>query len=588
MALTWQNVDAPNLNGAGAMIGQATSGINDALAGLRASADRASAKRREAYSAKALAGLAGVTDPNSVAAYLQTIDPSKATPEFMEAAMRQPGVLLDRAAKQVELRNAEGDLSHEQGTRAGALEAASAIINANKIAGTTGDVDKAYEGISGLTGYAAIAAQDAAAGLVGTAKEGLGYRDAMMDFNEKVENEELDDFTTDYFQNNLLINANSKDEARNKIITDNSLTAPQRERMLATVDKTEDSTYQFINPELEDRFAADPITQENAAQEAFVAEDIAMNLESTPASIYEENLAAIKAGVPSAAPKKGEGEAAEGDGKASPAGATDNIQLMGQKAGIDTEDYVFRNNMRTTLQNGIQEANKRLAAKGLGGVVIDEDEMTAAILSTAGTGNRAWYTLGITNGATDEGRVSFDRAVQMAVDMKDPEARKGVLAREQFFTNAQKTLSDKAANLEKLKKDLYITETKKGRGPEYDKKMKKVLDETKAFNAEFKKYHAGKVERGFAPSAEAQAAAQAEAAGIGSAAAATPPVPTAAGPAAPDAVIRAAMLKKAAERAEAARLLNPQVVDLVLPNGLTSREIPAIAGDGSVMQEINW
>ena len=157
--LTWKNVDAPNLNGAGALIAGAIDSFNAAMDNLRVSAERAAAQRRSGYSSRALAGLAEVQNAEDVGGYIQGLNAEELTPEALSVMMQQPGVLLERAAKQVAIDDARGDLQYEQDTRAGALQAAAARAEAQRLS-VLGDRQGSLDILQGLDGYAALSALD--------------------------------------------------------------------------------------------------------------------------------------------------------------------------------------------------------------------------------------------------------------------------------------------------------------------------------------------------------------------------------------------------------------------------------------------
>lgn len=263
--LTWKNVDAPNFTGTGALLEGAQSSFSNAIATLQAGAERAAAQRRQRYSASALQGLAGVTDPNEVAAYLGGLNATDLTPEALAVAMKQPEVLLERQKMQLGLQEAQGDLDHKVGTRQGALDAMDNLMAA-QAASMQGDVAGALAAQQGITNpYELQAFMGGTQDVLSNATSYQGYRGTEKNYNDAMEAEQRTDRLREQFYNDVLPNANSKEEAIRTFMNSDA-SAEDKEAFSNMIGAKEDGEFQLIDPTTTTIFEQDPTFNESALQ----------------------------------------------------------------------------------------------------------------------------------------------------------------------------------------------------------------------------------------------------------------------------------------------------------------------------------
>lgn len=543
MALTWRNVDAPNFNGAGALFESAQNSFNNSLGILQAAADRAAAQRKAAASAQMLSGLAGV-QRGGVADYLATQDATMLTPEALQIALGQEDVLAGRAAKEVELQNAQGDLAWETGTRQGDLLSRAARAQAQQ-ALSQGDFGRANTIMDGLSGFA--------------------LDDAAMTFGRDVDEQT---FQNDIRSNvsDLIKNNDSIDAARIKVMNGN-YSERERAALNNQLNSMSDADFNRIDPDLPDVFSGSETDTFNKNQTQVVQQDIQSRLASSPTHQYDmhlKNLTVNPEGTP-------EGDSSGSGGKTG--GYADPVKYLGEQMGMDTSAGVFRTGMARNIQTAKAKANERLKDKGL---QVSDWEIAAAIASTRETGRH----LVPFTGGTDQYYVDEDAAVEMAVRMKDPDSRKEDLKHDLFYTGYADKLADAANKIQKARNSYNIAVTKNSSNKE--ERYNKAIEAEEAYRKLLEQYYEDNQSNNANSGAQASPATPAGAAS----AAAAPMVMQ--GPAIPNDLIREAMIRDAAIKAEAQRRNNQKPVSVVLPNGVIAQEYPSILGDGSTLREINW
>lgn len=261
--LTWRNVDAPNMSGSAALMESAQNSFTNAMDLLTKNADRAAAQRRQTASQQALAGLAGIQNPNEVANYISGLDASQLSPEALEVMMRQPEVLLDRQRQQLGLDEIRGDIGWKENSREGILNSAAARLEARRQAGAEGDLRQAYDTLSGLSGHALLAALQDTGGLESSTADWQSRRGTETAYNDNRHKLAVSNSARDYVYGNLYQNANNAEEA--KLRARQEIDDPELlQTVESMIDGSGDERFQIRDENIEDVFKSDASMSELA------------------------------------------------------------------------------------------------------------------------------------------------------------------------------------------------------------------------------------------------------------------------------------------------------------------------------------
>ena len=562
--LTWKNVDAPNMSGAGALLESANNSFQNAMGTLQKAADRSQMQQRAAASARMLQGLAGVKNADDVAAFLANQDASMLTDEAMKIALGQADVLQGRAVKEIELQNARGDLDWEQQGRTGAIEAARNLALAQQAA-ARGDVDGAFAASQGLDGRALMAFNDGSGNFLNDATNRQNLEETRYSFGRTVENDENADIVTQKISD-LRGSANNVAEARQALVNDQSLSAKQKEDAFTKLNAMDDSAFNFADPSTPASFSALGLNDEAAKQNNanvdmdFIQRDVESSLQSLPSYNYKTHLSNITA-------VQGDREAGKqaGDEREIGQGYFDPVNYLKSTVGISADRSIPFLEDSSIIQS-IEEIKKEAETKS--GKKISDHEAAAAIAASAQSGS--WW-----RGDGDKRRIDTTSAVNLLLDMKDPSKVQAFTAEEAKIRGGSDTIKQAATKVDQLL--------------------------AKAQNQLAK----GQTEAAAKTRAEAVAAQDALLQGISNWQETNYPSPRnkdVKGPDIPQSIVDAALserqnavLQENARKAQALAALREnnrrnrrEPVDIVLPNGTISREFPSIMGDGNYMREIDW
>jgi hypothetical protein len=407
-ALTWKNVDAPTLGGAGDLFNAANASFGNAMEILRATAEQQAGQKRAATSAQMLAQLAGATDPTQVGQLIQQFNPEELSPEALQIAMSQPGVLLDRQMKGVELENARGDLLFDQNTREGQAQAASVRAQAQAMSMT--DPEGAAKLLASLENpFALTAAIGDFSTFSGNAQSQLNLEKDEYSFGRTIDENNLDDFATTYFQNKVMANAINKNQARAFVMNDQTLQPKEREKLLAQVEASSDEQYQIVDPYAQDMFSNTELGQTVTNAGQFVQTDIQSQLEQSPRVRYQTMM-----------------ENMESDNGEEGSGFIDPAKFLEEQIGLEPSLWAG--------WTPEQSINRVVADAAKDGINITPREAAAAIATS--------YQLG---GLGTNRRVADpEAALNIIKDQRDPEKIKESQARDNFFTQ----YADKAQTAE--------------------------------------------------------------------------------------------------------------------------------------------
>lgn len=430
-ALTWKNVDAPDMTAAGSLMNSANNAFSNSMDILRKASDRSRAQNRAAYSARMLQQLAGVKNADDIGSFISGFDASDLSPEAMNLVLRQGDVLQGRAIKDVELANAKGDLAWEQDDRAGQLAAAPMLAEAAKRA-VAGDVDGAFAISQGLDGHALRNFNSGTGSFLNDASSRQDLDEKRYDFGEKVTKDEDQKFLTDKVDE-YRRNYNDKAEARNAVINDKTLKPKHREQLLSAVDAMDDGAFNFADPNQEASFALmgdnDAAQKQNtiASDLDFIGKNIEADLQSLPSYNYKkhfDNISAIQGDR--AAGKQVGDERVEGEGYFDP------VSYLRDTVGI-TEGW--------RAGRVLEHINDIKAdAKNKTGKDISNEEAAAAIAASSGQG-----------GLLNRGNrvVDAKKAVDLLVQMKDPEQSAAFTGKENKIKGERDSLKKQSQNVEK-------------------------------------------------------------------------------------------------------------------------------------------
>lgn len=416
--LTWKNVDAPNLNEAGALIAGATDSFNAAMDNLRVNAERAAAQRRSGYSSRALAGLAGVQNAEDVGGYIQGLNAEELTPEALSVMMQQPGVLLERAAQQTALEDTRGDLQHEQDTRAGALQAAAARAEAQRLS-VLGDRQGALDILQGLEGYAALSAMDDFGSIGSNYGQFQTQRQNEYSFGKKVDEDNARErgmSVADQLANEVFDRA----EGERLIMADETLT-PQEQR--AALNAWNDLSDAQIQRKVEgDMGLFDPsvfpnlttAANDNARDAEFINADIRNRRQAEPLVAFQDSLKAIQEG--SGDPTKGKQT------------VSDMLEARGIDAKTNMIGFGGPNQLISNIKADLEKE----------GILVSDEEIVAAIDTTA--------TVSVVP-FVDSLRNDTDATKEILRRAKDPEEMAKVLDEANKYETITTKLSDLDAKI---------------------------------------------------------------------------------------------------------------------------------------------
>ena len=415
--LTWKNVDAPNLNGAGALIEGSTNSFNAAMDNLRVNAERAAAQRRSGYSSRALAGLAGVQNAEDVGSYIQSLNAEELTPEALSVMMQQPGVLLERSAKQVALDDARGDFQYEQDTRAGALQAAAARAEAQRLS-VLGDRQGALDILQGLDGYAALSALDDFGSIGSNYGQFQTQRENEYNFGRKVDEDNAREQGA-LIADDLLNKVYDRKEAE-KLIIENKELSPQVQRAALTalndfsdeqIQRKEEGDMGLFDPSVFPNLTA--AASDNARDAEFINADIRNRRQAEPLVAFQDSLNAIQEGA---------GDPTKGKQTVSDLLAARGISVS-SGLGVSGPNAII-NNIKTELEKE--------------GIRVSDEEIVAAVDTTARVSWLPWDDTLVEN--TDAVKDILRRA-------KDPEEMAKVLDEANKYETITTKLSDLDAKI---------------------------------------------------------------------------------------------------------------------------------------------
>lgn len=431
--LTWKNVDAPNMSGAGALLESANNSFQNAMGTLQKAADRSQMQQRAAASARMLQGLAGVKNADDVAAYLAGQDATMLTDESMKIALGQADVLQGRAVKEIELQNARGDLDWETNSRQGSLGAANLLAQA-AAAAQAGNADEANRiASSGNNPYVQMALNDGRRDYVGDAASRQSLDENRYSFGRTVENDENADIVTQKISD-LRGSANNVAEAREALLKDSTLTAKQKEDGFAKLGAMDDSAFNFADPNTPASFSIlgdnDSAARQQVAnmQIDAINKDINAQLQSLPSYNYNNHLSNLTA-------VQGDRESGKqtGDEREVGQGFFDPAKYLTDTVGISTG--YFQRNIENQLQN---LADKATTANGR---TVSKAEVAAAIASTYEAGGLANFG----DKYLDETKV-----LNLLAEMKDPKRGLEASAREAEIKNSADSIKSSSAQVDRL------------------------------------------------------------------------------------------------------------------------------------------
>lgn len=424
--LTWKNVDAPNLNGAGALIAGATDSFNAAMDNLRVNAERAAAQRRSGYSSRALAGLAGVQNAEDVGGYIQGLNAEELTPEALSVMMQQPGVLLERAAQQTALEDSRGDLQYEQDTRAGALQAAAARAEAQRLS-VLGDRQGALDILQGLDGYAALSALDDFGSIGSNYGQFQTQRQNEYDFGRKVDEDSARErgmSVADQLANQVFDRA----EGERLIMADETLN-PQEQRSAldawnnlsdAQIQRKEEGDMGLFDPSVFPSLTT--AANDNARDAEFVTADIRNRRMTEPLLEFQDSLKAIQEG--SGDPTKGK----------------QTVSDMLEARGISVSSWTGRKGPNAIIGDIKSELEKE-------GIIVNDEEIVAAIDTTAKVSWLGWDDTLVEN---------QDGVKEILRRAKDPDEVSKVLNEANKYETITTKLSDLDAKIAKANEQFTV------------------------------------------------------------------------------------------------------------------------------------
>ena len=417
--LTWKNVDAPSLAGTGDLLAGAQSSFANAMATLQAGAEAAAAQRRQRYSAKALQGLAGVQDPNAVAGYLSSLNAEDLTPEVMAIAMKQPDVLLERQKFGLGLEEAKGDLQFKVNSREGALAAMDNLM-AMRNASMRGDTEGALQQQEGITNpFELQAIMGANEDIYQNATDFRTTRDANKTYADNLEAEQRTDRLRTNFYENLLPNANSKDEAI-RTFMDSDASPEDKQAFEAMMADRTDEEFQRIDPTTTTIFEQSPVLNEAAVQnestQNWLNTVITDKVEANPITRFETFSRKLS-------------EATNDDG--SQKTAVDKLQEV---FGIEAPGLIGWDGMNQQ----IEDIKDRAQAAGLS---VDENDVIAAIRENQTTSGIAFVDTQVFN---------TDGVFETLKSVKDPTLSRASLAELDNFDRFNERLTTIGTKLESL------------------------------------------------------------------------------------------------------------------------------------------
>ena len=456
-ALTWKNVDAPSLGGTGDLFNAANASFGNAMEMLRATAEQQQGQKRAATSAQMLAQLAGATDPTQVGELIKQFNPEELSPEALQIAMSQPGVLLDRQMKGVELQNAQGDLQFDQNTRAGQERAASVRAQAQAMS-LAGDATGAAQLLASLDDPYALSAAIGDFSSLGSNEAGYNSRTQdKYNFGRTVDENNLDDFATTYFQNNVMANAINKDQARAFVMNDQTLQPKEREKLLAQVDASSDEQYQIVDPYAQDMFSNTELGQTVTNAGQFVQTDITSQLEQSPRLQYENMM------------KNMESDNGEEGG-----GFIDPTQFLVDTIGLNDGFWTG-----IPPERAINQVIAEAAKPENGRMTISPREAAAAIATS--------YTLAPIN--ANSRLANAGEALKVIKDYRDPEKIKENQARDNFFTQYADKAQSAEAKIQGLMAD-YTQYVNRGMTDKAAKATEQIVSAQEGLAALYTEYQA--------------------------------------------------------------------------------------------------
>lgn len=460
MALTWRNVDAPNMAGVGSLMGAATDSFNSAMGNLQKMSDRAAAQRRAGYSAQMLQQLAAVDDPTKVGEFIQGFDASQLSPEALAVAMQQPGVLLGRQQKQVELDNARGDLAYEQDSRAGALQAAGVRAEAARLA-ATGDADGAAQLLGSLEGYGAVSALDDFGNINPYATGYQNRRETELDFGRKVDQQNYSDTARDILYTDIADQAHNPNEAK---LLANQMSAGDprlREALHKQIDSMGEESFGLIDPNMPDAFQTNPdlgVAHEELQFDAdYINRDIGTQLSSTPLARFDGYLKSIQ------------------EHRDDPSGGSQDVaDWLANNQNIIAKGWIPWSNGQ--INQTIDNVKQKLASEG---VTATREEVAAAMAETAETSGLAW---------SDGLRINDEKAVMGLVkDTKDPAKMRPEQRRISELNKAQETLENYSQQIENKNREYMVAQTngQTARASRALEDMNKLIQQQQDFNSKY-------------------------------------------------------------------------------------------------------
>ena len=453
-ALTWKNVDAPSLGGTGDLFNAANASFTNAMEILRTTAEQQAGEKRAATSAQMLAQLAGATDPTQVGQLIQQFNPEELSPEALQIAMAQPGVLLDRQMKGVELENARGDLLFDQNIRAG-QERAAAIRARAQAMSLAGDATGAAKLLASLDDDPyALSASIGDFSSLGSNEAGYNSRTQdKYNFGRTVDENNLDDFATTYFQNNVMANAINKNQARAFVMNDQTLEPKEREKLLAKVEASSDEQYQIVDPYAQDMFSGTELGQTVANAGQFVQTDIQSQLEQSPRVRYQTMMKNM-----------------ESDNGEDGSGFIDPAKFLEEQIGLEPTVWIG-----TTPEQSI---NRVVADAAKDGINITPREAAAAIATS--------YQLG---GLGTRRVADSEAALNIIKDQRDPEKIKESQARDNFFTQYAQKAQSAESKIQSLMAD-YTQYVNRGMTDKAAKTTEQIISAQEGLVALYDEYQA--------------------------------------------------------------------------------------------------
>lgn len=459
MALTWKNVEAPNFNGAGALFESAQTGFNNAMETLQSASDRAAAQRRAAYSAQMLQGLAGV-GKGGVSEFLKGQDAAMLTPEALQVALNQEEVLAGRAAKEVELQNAQGDLNWEKGSREGLLASAAARTEAQRRA-LTGDRDGAFSQLQGLQGFQALASLEA--GDMGTVASGYNtfqnQRNTEDDWAQKIDRRNTEEFGRDFVMNNVIPNVLNKQEGLNAIMQNQNLSPKEKEAAAKSLASMTDEQVAQTNPDQLGALDLDTNLKTNfnnvSIDSDFISTDINNRKAANPLITFKDNLDRI--------------QSVKSNPEAAPQSAADMLKAGGVRASADWFNIGGPNQV---IDNVISDLKKS-------GLTASREEVVAAMQATAQTSSLPW---------NDDLVNNTQETINLLKSAKDPQQMGPALEQLQQFTSDAGKIDEiqtKIVNLDSKYKG-YLSKGQVDKAAKVKEDMGKLLQEAADFGKTYR------------------------------------------------------------------------------------------------------